>query len=194
MGGFDWALYDYDDVMTIVDGSAPVRFPAFGSEDFFVSGFASGEDELGGTAAVADEPVGAGRLVLFTTDPNYRAWTQGMQKILWNALFGPDPWAGRAPNAGSAARAADEAAAIAAAQALPDQSAIHLSVHQRDADATRALIRRYTTNYTVAKSTGKVTFLIANPDGLAADEHPFIGLLSQDLLDAGIGVVALRVP
>jgi hypothetical protein len=180
--------------MTVVDGAAPIRFPAFGSEDFFVSGFASGEDELGGTAAVADEPVGTGRLVLFTTDPNYRAWTQGMQKILWNALFGADPWAGRAPNAGSAARAADEAAAIAAAEALPDSSAIRLSVHQRDADATRALIRRYTTSYTVAKATGKFTFLIANPNGLAADEHPYIGLLSQDLVDAGIAPVALRVP
>ena len=194
VGRYDWALYDYDDVMTIVNGAAPVRFPAFGSEDFFVSGFASGEDELGGTAAVADEPVGTGRLVLFTTDPNYRAWTQGMQKILWNALFGPDPWAGRAPNSGSAARAADEAAAIAAAESLPDQTAIRLSVHQRDADATRALIRRYTRGYTIAQATGKVTFLIANPDGLAADEHPFIGLLSQDLVDAGIAPVALRVP
>ena len=194
VGRYDWALYDYDDVMTIVNGAAPVRFPAFGSEDFFVSGFASGEDELGGTAAVADEPVGTGRLVLFTTDPNYRAWTQGMQKILWNALFGADPWPGSAPKAGSAARAADEAAAIAAAEALPDQSAIKLSVHQRDADATKALIRRYTTSYTVAKATGKVTYLIANPQGLSAYEHPFIGLLSQDLVDAGIAPVALRVP
>ncbi|HET6658149.1 MAG TPA: M14 family zinc carboxypeptidase [Gaiellaceae bacterium] len=194
VGLYDWALYDYDDVMTIVDGAAPVRYPAFGSEDFFVSGFASGENELGGTAAVADEPVGTGRLVLFTTDPNYRAWTQGMQKILWNALFGADPWTGSAPKAGSAARAADEAAAIAAAEALPDQSAIKLSVHQRDADQTKALIRRYTTNYTVAKATGKVTYLIANPGGLSADEHPFIGLLSQNLVDAGIAPVALRVP
>jgi hypothetical protein len=194
VGPFDWVMYDYDDVMTIMDGTAPVRFPAFGSQDFFVSGFASGEDELGGTAAVADEPVGTGRLILFTTDPNYRAWTQGMQKILWNALFGADPWAGRAPNAGSAARAADEAAAIAAAESLPDSSSIRLSVHQRDADATRALIRRYTTDYTVAKATGKVTFLIANPNGFAADEHPYIGLLSQDLVDAGIAPVALRVP
>jgi hypothetical protein len=39
-----------------------------------------------------------------------------------------------------------------------------------------------------------VTFLIANPDGLSADEHPFVGLLSQNLVDAGIAPVALRVP
>jgi hypothetical protein len=117
-----------------------------------------------------------------------------MQRILWNALFGADPWLGRAPDAGSASRAADEAAAIAAAQALPDQSSIRLSVHSRDAAATETLIRRYTTAYTVAKATGKVTFLIANPNGLSADEHPFVGLLSQNLVDAGIAPVALRVP
>jgi hypothetical protein len=106
----------------------------------------------------------------------------------------PTPGRVRAANAGSAARAADEAAAIAAAESLPDSSSIRLSVHQRDADAARALIRRYTTDYTVAKATGKVTLLIANPNGLAADEHPYIGLLSQDLVDAGISPVALRVP
>ena len=31
-------------------------------------------------------------------------------------------------------------------------------------------------------------------EGLSADEHPFIGLLSQDLVDGGIAPVALRVP
>jgi len=67
-------------------------------------------------------------------------------------------------------------------------------VHSRDAAATEALIRRYTTSYSVAKATGKVTYLIANPDGLSADEHPYIGLLSQDLVDGGIAPVALRVP
>jgi len=36
--------------------------------------------------------------------------------------------------------------------------------------------------------------LIANPNGFTADEHPYIGLLSQDLVDAGIAPVALRVP
>lgn len=39
-----------------------------------------------------------------------------------------------------------------------------------------------------------VTFLLANPDGLAIDEHPYVRLLSQDLLDAGIAPVALRIP
>lgn len=29
---------------------------------------------------------------------------------------------------------------------------------------------------------------------IGADEHPYVGLLSQDLLDAGIAPVALRIP
>jgi hypothetical protein len=48
--------------------------------------------------------------------------------------------------------------------------------------------------YSVAKATGKATYLIANPDGLSADEHLYIGLLSQDLVDGGIAPIALRVP
>ena len=78
VGAFNWVFYDYDIVMT---ASSPAhvaaRFPAYGSEDFFVSGFARGRVRAGGTAAVVDEPVGAGRVVLFSTDPNFRAWTVG---------------------------------------------------------------------------------------------------------------------
>ena len=62
----------------------------------------------------------------------------------------------------------------------------------RDAAKTESIIRRYTTAYTIDQATGKVTYLLANPAGLAADEHPYIPLLSQDLLDAKIDVVALR--
>ena len=89
VGEFNWVFYDYDIVMT---ASSPAhvaaRFPAYGGPDFFVSGFARGESELGGTAAVIDEPVGTGRIVSFSTDPNYRAWTVGMQKMLRNAVLG----------------------------------------------------------------------------------------------------------
>ena len=91
VGPFNWVFYDYDIVMTASSPShVAARFPAFGSEDFFVSGFARGESELGATAAVVDEPVGTGRVVLFTTDPNFRAWTVGMQKMLRNAILGGD--------------------------------------------------------------------------------------------------------
>jgi hypothetical protein len=35
--------------------------------------------------------MGDGRTIVFSTDPNYLAWTQGMQQVPWNAILGPDP-------------------------------------------------------------------------------------------------------
>jgi hypothetical protein len=194
VGPFNWVLFDYDHMMTAQRGAVPARFPAFSSADFFVSGFAEGEHRLGGTAAVVDEPVGTGRAVVFSTDPNYRAWTKGAQKLLWNTIFGADPWPGTAAAAGSTERATAEANARKAAEGLPPPDVITISVHSRDAGATEQLIRRYTKQYTVTQAGGKVTFQLANPEGYASDEHPFATLLADDLLDAGIDVVAFRAP
>ena len=192
IGAFDWVMFDYDNVMTAQRGVVPAAFPAFSSPDFFVSGFADGANRLSGSAAVVDEAVGAGRAVAFSTDPNYRAWTKGAQKLLWNTLFGADPWPGTFALAGSAERAKAESNAKSAAESLPPTDTIWISVHSRDAARTESIIRRYTTAYTIDQATGKVTYLLANPAGLAADEHPYIPLLSQDLLDANIDVVSLR--
>jgi hypothetical protein len=91
VGGFAWVLYEADRILNAVGGTAPVTYPAFGSPDFAVSGLATGSDRLGGTAAVVDEPMGDGRTIVFSTDPNFRAWTDGMQQVLWNAILGPNP-------------------------------------------------------------------------------------------------------
>ena len=74
-----------------VGGTAPVTYPAFGSPDFAVSGLPTGSDRLGGTAAVVDEPMGSGRTIVFSVDPAYRAWTEGTEQILFNAILGPNP-------------------------------------------------------------------------------------------------------
>ena len=57
-----------------------------------------------------------------------------------------------------------------AAEALTDPDPIRVSVHSRDAAMTESIVRRYTSAYEVSKTNGKVTFLIANPDGLSMDE------------------------
>ncbi|MGH9290017.1 MAG: M14 family zinc carboxypeptidase, partial [Acidimicrobiales bacterium] len=78
VGPSNFVFYDFDLVMTAPDPAhVPVRFPDASSEDFFISGFGEGHEELGGTAAVVDEPVGSGRVIVFSTDPNFRAWTEG---------------------------------------------------------------------------------------------------------------------
>jgi Zinc carboxypeptidase len=91
VGAFAWVMYDADRILQPVGGTAPVTYPAFGSPDFAVSGLGTGADRLGGTAAVIDEPMGDGRTIVFSTDPNFRAWTEGTQQILWNAILGPNP-------------------------------------------------------------------------------------------------------
>ena len=92
VGSTVWSFYAYDNVMRLADpSSVAVRYPAATSPAFFVSGFERGADELAGTAAVGDEAYGEGRVVVFAGDPNFRAFTDGTQQVLWNALQGPDP-------------------------------------------------------------------------------------------------------
>jgi hypothetical protein len=196
VGAFNWVFYDYDLVMT---ASSPThvaaRFPVYGGEDFFVSGFARGESELGGTAAVIDEPVGTGRVVLFSTDPNFRAWTVGMQKMLRNAALGGDGFAGAAPGAGSPTRAAAERAARdAAAKVAALESPLRLSVDPVSVEPARAVLDRHRASYTLRVSGNKARFLIANPSGLTGDEHPYAATLPGDLLAAGVRVIAYRGP
>ncbi|HEX7148130.1 MAG TPA: M14 family zinc carboxypeptidase, partial [Actinomycetota bacterium] len=119
VGPFAWPFYEYDVVMRASDpAQVAVAFPPAGSPDFFVSGFAAGAEELGGTAAVVDEPVGEGRAVLFSFEPNFRAFTDGTQRLLRNAVLGPDPEAAAPTRAEAAARAGQVATAKAAAGRL----------------------------------------------------------------------------
>jgi Zinc carboxypeptidase len=196
VGPFNWVFYDYDVVMRASDPShVALRYPAAASPDFFVSGFARGEEELGGTAAVIHEPVGAGSVILSSTDPNFRAWTVGMQKVLWNAVLGPDAFAGIAAPAGSAARADKEQAARAAAASLAAlESPLRISVRATSADTVKALLGRYGATYTVRQTGSKTAFLVANPGGLTGDDHPFAAALAGDLAAAGVRVLAFKAP
>ena len=53
------------------------------------SGYARDAAVLGGTPAVLDATVGAGRVVLFAGDPSFRAYADGAQRLLANALLAP---------------------------------------------------------------------------------------------------------
>jgi len=196
VGAFNWVFYDYDLVMRASDPShVAFRYPAAASPDFAVSGFARGEEELGGTAAVIDEPVGAGSVILSSTDPNFRAWTVGMQQVLWNAVLGPDAVAGVAARAGSVTRADKEKAARSAAASLAAlESPLRISVRATSADTVRGLLGRYGASYTVRQTGSKATFLVANPGGLTGDDHPFAAALAGDLAAAGVRVLAFKAP
>jgi hypothetical protein len=196
VGAFNWVFYDYDLVMRASDPNhVALRYPAAASPDFAVSGFARGEEELGGTAAVIDEPVGAGRAILSSTDPNFRAWTVGMQQVLWNAVLGPEAFGGIATRAGSATRAGKEKAARSAAASIAAlESPLRISVRSTSADTVRELLGRYGASYTVRQTGSKATFLVANPGGRTGDDHPFAAELAGDLAAAGVRVLAYKAP
>jgi hypothetical protein len=193
VGPFAWAFYAYDLVMRASDPSqVALAYPPAGDPDFFVSGFAAGAGELGGTAAVIDEPVGDGQAVLFSFEPNFRAFTDGTQRLLRNAVLGPAPAA--PPSVTAAERAAAVTAAKAAAARLSDlQRPLRVTVAAGGAAATERLLRGYGASFEVRRAGGQVHFLVANPRGLAADEHPFATDLARRLRASGVPVRAFSV-
>ena len=192
VGAHAYAFYEYDNVMRASSPEhAAVTFPPVDSADWFISGFASGAEELGGTAAVVDQPVGAGRSTVFSVEPNFRAFTTGFQEILRNALLRGDPAVARMDVADAAARAA---ASDAASRLEADTAAIRLSVRPRSAAEAQAILNRYGARYDVQREPGRVGFAIANPGELTVDEHPFARELPTALEAAGVATIAFDAP
>jgi hypothetical protein len=192
VGAFAWATHLGDYVMRSPDPDAvALRYPPAGSEDFFVSGQAEGAEALAGTAAVLDERVGSGRTVAFAFDPNFRAFSDGTQKVLRNAILGPPPRARVAARASAAARGR---AAAAARRLRVSRAPVRLEVRPRGERAARRLVEAQGARYRVVRARGRVTFLIANPADAIGDEHPFARRLAAELRSKEVPVVLYRAP
>jgi hypothetical protein len=76
-----------DPVLHASGGTVVARYPA--GSAFFAGGYAQATGTLHGTAAVLDEPIGAGRTVLFTFDPAFRGYVEGTERLVANALLAP---------------------------------------------------------------------------------------------------------
>lgn len=90
VGRWAWVLFDEDDTIRVDRAFAPIRYPRLG-EGFAVSGSPLHAQRLAGQPAAVDEPYGEGRVILFPPNLNFRLLPQGTQRILWNAILGPDP-------------------------------------------------------------------------------------------------------
>ncbi|MGI8574324.1 MAG: hypothetical protein ACR2MA_03060 [Egibacteraceae bacterium] len=204
VGPFAWTFYAYDPVMTASDpDSVMVGFPPADSQDFFVSGFARGEDQLGGTAAVIAETVGDGSSVVFSFEPNFRGFTDGTQKFLRNSVLGPSAdeqgaAGSRAPAFGDPpaglARQEVRRARAAARDLSRLQAPIRLSVTPDSAAAARRLLEETGATYETQITPGRVSFRIANPEGLAAEESALALELSEALRASQVDVMAFSVP
>ena len=196
IGGRDWVMYQDDRTMRPGLGRSVATFPASSTIDYATSGLAIGVDTLSGTSVLTDEAVGAGRVVAFSIDPNFRAWTQGTQRLLWNAILGPGPVAATAaPAAGSKARTVAERAATDAAARLVDfGSAIRIRVASADAAATVRVLQRHGAEVVRIDVDGDVLFLVANRLDQSYDEHPYFTLVIAELDKVGVIIRAASLP
>ena len=191
-----WSMYDDDPQMSPGLGTAAATFPAPGEADFHASGLKTGLEELAGSAAIVDEAVGRGRSVMFSFDPNFRAWAEGTQRILWNAVLGPNPALASAAAAATPdpVREAAVRTAQRAAQALPELGKpIRIVVRVADAGVTRTLLQSYGAEFKESQRGERSVFLIANREGLSGEEHPFAHELMRELRQQ-VTPLSLRLP
>jgi hypothetical protein len=189
-GSTAWSFYSYNPLMRASDPSQVVAsYPDPSSPDWFVSGFQLGAEELGGTAAALDEPVGQGHAVLFAADPNFRAFTDGTTRLVTNAITADLP---KSP----ARTLPATPSARASAAAIPDrESPIRVTVDPADKVKVAAALSGFGAKWTEqAGPGGAVRFVVDNPGGLSVDEHPWAAKLPSALRAAGVTPLAVVFP
>ncbi|GAA0359501.1 M14 family metallopeptidase [Microbispora corallina] len=165
-----------------------LTYPADGT--FWSNGYTVGADALKGTTALVDEPAGAGHAVLFAYNPLFRAYNENGIHLVANALLAP---AQQAPQQRAAAPTPGADARRAAAEKAPEPDDLGgewrpITIQVADADLARAqaVVAKYTGTARTASAGGSSYITIPNPQGLAADEHPFLRDLISDLRETGV--------
>lgn len=192
LGSTAWTMYEYDDVWrTPTPATAAVVFPGAGDPDWFISGYASGADELRGAVDVVDEQAGRGRVVLFACDPNYRAFTEGTAVMLRNALE-----RGAAQRTASASLKATTTAKAQSAPAgadVPLRDALVISVQGSAKSAVTSLLASYGATYSTLQTKRGTTYVV-DLGGLSPEEHAYARQLADDVSALGEKVLAIRLP
>jgi hypothetical protein len=187
-----WVMYDNNDVMS--SPAAVGSFPAPGSGAYATSGQAENMDTLAGTAFVADEQVGNGRVISFSVDPNFRAWTLGMHRVLWNAIVGNDPQAAVARSVSTSTSDAT-ARAIRAERRAPELGdAIRVAVPQQQASAARASLRPLGVKVHTTPASGLRILAIENIESLGLEESRKLSRVLPTLASAGITIRWANLP
>jgi hypothetical protein len=161
---------------------------SYPSDDtFWYNGYAVHADVLKGTAALVDEPTGAGHAVLFAFNPLFRAYNESGLQLVANALLYP------ATSTQPPLRAPSVNPARAAALAQPTPAnlggewrPIRIQVAAGDLARTQRVVGQYTGTATVSVADGSAYLTIPNPRGLQFDEHPFLRDVVSDLRAARI--------
>ncbi len=194
LGASEWAyLYNLGEQVLAPSttgtnaGTYPSESPAF-----WFSGYADGTEPLMGSAALVDEALGTGRVVLFSGETNFRAWTDGTAFLLANALTYPLELAPAAVDVTSQRAARDVARAMRSAspESGPGRP-IRITVPRSAIVGALTVVGRITSEAEVLGSGSTRVIQIADPADLdAEEEHPFARLLVPALRAAGIEVIS----
>jgi hypothetical protein len=174
-------------------GLNPVAYPS-APPDFWLSGYAEGAEVYQGTAGLVEETMGDGRVILFSGEPNYRAYTEGSAFFLANAVAYPDPAiAPRTTDVASPAASDEVAAARADAQPGTSSPPITFRVPIAAVDAALDVLSRFTSLTTLERTDRGAYLRIPNPGDLDVEQHPFAFRLLPALERAGVRVLAARL-
>ncbi len=188
-----WVMYASDDIVRSPD--AVVRFPRTDSPDFATAGKAKRMSLLAGASVVSDETFGDGRVVSFSIDPNFRAWTLGTDRMLWNALTGPDP-----RSSGARLSPSERAAAVDRAQRaerrIPDVGdAIRVAIPSSDAAIARSTVRAIGLRPILTRlGDDRRLLIVPNVESLGLEESRELSLVLPRLESAGVTVLWASLP
>ncbi|UYM04690.1 M14 family zinc carboxypeptidase [Solicola gregarius] len=201
VGSDDWVMYDSDPLMAAGDPADVVAaYPAADSDDWYVSGYQEGAEELGETAFEVSEPVGSGDVTVFASDPNFRAFSDGTARLLYNAILTSRGTQARqadlAPRAESNARAADVERARGAASRLDRVYDPAVAVRVADADVAAAtdVLRGHGADVRVARSGDTATVYVPAGRRASADPAGWVRDLPAALEDAGVEPLSIDTP
>jgi hypothetical protein len=174
-------VFDVGDPILAANG-APVVTSYPSDQTFFVSGYTVGSDALKGTPAATDESVGQGRVVLFAFDPAFRAYTEGTERLLGDALLAPGLTA-----VSVARRVRPVEPALLATASDPGRDAVVVV----DAEDLPALLRAaraagVPSGYTLERDLTTVALRVRNPRGLSPQQRPWTLRLPRALAAAGV--------
>jgi hypothetical protein len=164
MGRAGFAFNNGDPVLAAGGAHAVARYP--GADGFFVSGYAEGTSALHGTPALLREGLGAGHVVLFAFDPAFRAYAEGTQRLLANALLIPRPSAAaRAAAARRARRRPVDPARLVAATAPARDSVVEVAAQDAAALLAAAADAGAPPTARVQRDVVATRLVVPNPGG-----------------------------
>ena len=188
-----WVMYYSDDIVRSRD--AVVQFPRKGSADFATAGKAQRMARLDGASVVSDEAVGDGRVVSFSIDPNFRAWTLGTARMLWNAITGPDPQSTGARLAPRERAAAVDQAQRAIKRVEDVGDAIRVAVPRSEAAAAASAVRAIGLRaITMRLGDERRLLVVPNVEYLGLEESRKLSLVMPRLERAGVTVLWASLP